>query len=844
MATRLRVEPYDSDAIDADNDGIVQEGTAWERPAGSRLLDNIGNEIQRGLTSSSRPSMRIVGADGADISYKPSYGTGAAPKKQGKLSQLGRLGYPSLSEGGLSLGASPLDQIGYASLDSRVPTIEAIFNTPKPFDEMEQIFDNALLGLPEEERIKFAGLRESLRSKLKDVDKETLIPALAINAAYWATYLANFGGLGTVINDIATGTLDTDQTESVAMLVAMFKVGGKASIDHTMKLVKEKWGETKERIDEFKKAFYEYVERMKIKAGELGDSLKNSLSSTFETIIDILKKEFTFDPSRDRGSIRLGLGSEEEDVNLPEEPVEDFEDAFRAISQKIPQDQRVPIRINRDRAFKRADEKAKELAFTSGDHYLIETDKEIIVLSKRDYDNFINDIGGPGNVSDKVTVTRYGKPKAQFAGAEDAKAQLIGPTRIDTIDDEKYRNAVADIHYGGGDVADIDSDIFAAVVFDENLVIDENSGLSLVNPQGVDMTFEDIMTGNFDESVIFSDIAAKATFENKRFKFATLKGNQGKDPAGGHEYGGLWTVFKVEDKETGEIWYLKASTFGSNDGILENIGMEASALLDLASKNDPKEIRTGAVVPVVDPDSPDWSGTPDRSVRWTAMRSIESWDRTVPLKIQTEDGKPSYWVDSGRVGGIDADKVSPQDVAQVLALDYIFDNLDRHENNIKVAYDEDGNQRLGVIDNGLMFGGRAPELMSIGHDVEVSGDEFEEHAENRKNMTPTNYAASGGNIFFNYLGTFGTRISSDPEAMEQFTEGQKIAIKKFRAQIEEILSLDRFSNRGIELTTTEKDHINAMRTLALTRLKYLEDNPTALIQAIEDTTSVPWNGGL
>ena len=668
MALKLRIEPYDPDAIDADNDGIVQEGTAWERPAGSRLLDEIGNDIQRGITSMSRPSMRVVGSDGADIAYKPSYGSAGAAKKRGKPSQLGSIGYPTLSERGFLLGSSSLEEIGYPGLDAQVPTVEQIINPPNSID---------------------------------------------VNA----------------------------------------------------------------------------------------------------------------------GAVTSGPSSVAEDFSEPEVPAEDFEDAFSALARGLPQDQRVPIRINRNRAFKRADEKAQELAFTSGDHYVVETDKEILVLSKRDYDDFINRIGGSGNVPDGVEVMRYGKPKAQFAGAEEAKAELIGPTRVSTIDDEKYRNAVADIHYGSGDVADLDDDIFAAAIFDENLVIDENSGLSILNPQGVDMTFEDIMTGNFDASAIDNGV----TFENKRFKFKALKGNQGRESNGGHEFGGLWSVFKVEDKETGEIWYLKASTFGTNDGILENIGMEASAVLDLAARNDPKEIRTGVRVPVVDPQSPDWNNTQGRSVRWTAMRSIESWDTTVPLKTQMDaEGETVFWRDSGDAGGIDADNVSPEDVSQILVLDYIFDNLDRHEFNVKVAYDDKGDQRLGVIDNGLMFGGRASELMSIGYDVEVTGTEFDEHALYRKDMTPTNYTTSAGNIFFNYLGDFGTRIFSDDEAMERFNNGQKLAVERIRAQIDQIFSLDRLKSRGIELTPTEEAHINAMRTLAMTRLKYLEDNPGALAETFTD----------
>lgn len=668
MALKLRVEPYDSDAIDADNDGIVQEGTAWERPAGSRLLDEIGNEIQRGLTSMNRPSMRVVGSDGADISYKPSYGSAGSAKKRGKPSQLGSIGYPSLSERGLSLGSSSLEEIGYPSLDAKVPTVEKIINPPNSVD---------------------------------------------VNA----------------------------------------------------------------------------------------------------------------------GVVPLGLNSVTEDFDAPEIPAEDFEDAFSALAKGLPQDQRVPIRINRNRAFKRADEKAQELAFSYGPHYVVETDKEILVLSKVDYDDFIDKIGGSGNIPDGVEVMRYGKPKVQFTGAEEAKAELLGPTRISTIDDEKYRNAVADIHYGSGDIADLDDDIFAAAIFDENIIIDENSGLGLLNPQGEDVTFEDIMTGNFEPDTIDKD----TTFENKRFKFKALKGNQGKDSMGGHEYGGLWTVFKVEDKETGEVWYMKASTFGANDGIIENIGMEASSVLDLAAKNDSREIRTGTQVPVVDPQNPDWNDPMGRKVRWTAMRSIESWETTVPLKTQMDDeGETVFWRDSGDAGGIDSDNVSPEDVAQILALDYIFDNLDRHEFNVKIAYDDKGDQRLGVIDNGLMFGGRAPELMSIGYDVEVSADEFDEHALYRKDMTPTNYSSSGGNIFFNYLGDFGTRVLSDDQAMERFNNGQKIAVERIRAQLDQIFSLDRLSSRGIELNTTEKAHINAMRTLAMTRLKYLEDNPGALTETFSD----------
>ena len=71
---RLIEEPYDPDARDGDGDGIVQEGTPWERPAGTRVMDASGREIARGQISTFRSrSHRIVDADGNAVDYVPTY---------------------------------------------------------------------------------------------------------------------------------------------------------------------------------------------------------------------------------------------------------------------------------------------------------------------------------------------------------------------------------------------------------------------------------------------------------------------------------------------------------------------------------------------------------------------------------------------------------------------------------------------------------------------------------------------------------------------------------------------------------------------------------------------------
>lgn len=98
----LRLEPYDPDARDADNDGIVQEGTAWERPAGTRLLTDLG-DLARGRTSTSRPAgLRVVDREGNEVPYTPTYGAGPSLiQKPGASTPLADHGAGTLAERGL-----------------------------------------------------------------------------------------------------------------------------------------------------------------------------------------------------------------------------------------------------------------------------------------------------------------------------------------------------------------------------------------------------------------------------------------------------------------------------------------------------------------------------------------------------------------------------------------------------------------------------------------------------------------------------------------------------------------------------------------------------------------------
>ena len=72
----LRIEPYKVNPKDADLDGIVQEGTIWERPDGTVIVDLVGRLIPDGAPGRNledRGTVFIVDRNGNRVDYKPSW---------------------------------------------------------------------------------------------------------------------------------------------------------------------------------------------------------------------------------------------------------------------------------------------------------------------------------------------------------------------------------------------------------------------------------------------------------------------------------------------------------------------------------------------------------------------------------------------------------------------------------------------------------------------------------------------------------------------------------------------------------------------------------------------------
>lgn len=137
MRIKLRLEPYDPDARDADGDGIVQEGTAWERPAGAKVLDDLGNEIKRGLTSPYRnTTWKLVDRDGNNLDYRPSYGTDADFNPKESKPTLEKLGYRSIEQ----MGLPTVKDLVLPSTKPQEPAQEQEqVAPPSPFDILDNV---------------------------------------------------------------------------------------------------------------------------------------------------------------------------------------------------------------------------------------------------------------------------------------------------------------------------------------------------------------------------------------------------------------------------------------------------------------------------------------------------------------------------------------------------------------------------------------------------------------------------------------------------------------------------------------------------------------------------------
>lgn len=185
----IRQEPYDPDARDADNDGIVQEGTPWERPAGTRLVDEIGRAITRGANANARPrGLRVVDRQGNDVAYTATYDLpggkitgGGTPLMEAGAMSLRERGLPSVRD----ITAPRLSPLGDVDGTPDLPLPDNVIPSEKPSAEVmrESADIAASMQAAVEERFGPLRTRWEIEAALKEVYPNTNFEALIQSAS-------------------------------------------------------------------------------------------------------------------------------------------------------------------------------------------------------------------------------------------------------------------------------------------------------------------------------------------------------------------------------------------------------------------------------------------------------------------------------------------------------------------------------------------------------------------------------------------------------------------------------------------------------------------------------------
>jgi len=394
-------------------------------------------------------------------------------------------------------------------------------------------------------------------------------------------------------------------------------------------------------------------------------------------------------------------------------------------------------------------------------------------------------IQNPPRAQPPARPTEPSAPDAEEAIPEDkivpdADAGGRSPRKIGR--EQMLNEAIKQLHEDGGNLADVQDGIVIDAVVDGQF-IDGNL------QRGREYT--DAEVAGFIRNG-FKDFERGAKFENRRYKFELVKqSNGGAD---------VWCVLKVVDKNTGEKWFMKSSTYGANDGLLENVGMRAAQALEFG--NDENHLRLGNVI-ANDP----IAGRLVQPRRWIMMRDIHQW----------ENGVQGEWKDAKDGLDVVATKINPRDVGRIAVLDMVLDNRDRHGGNF-MWVEAGGRVRLGVIDHGLLGGGRRD-----GVDV----NEIPEHLERWANAIVANPGVREYRDQFNNgvtgLKRAGYKIQN-PRDRRILKETMRRSVGKMKEDLDTILGVDRIQANGAQLSDIEKAHIRALKRVAEARISWIENN--------------------
>ena len=344
------------------------------------------------------------------------------------------------------------------------------------------------------------------------------------------------------------------------------------------------------------------------------------------------------------------------------------------------------------------------------------------------------------------------------------------------------QRAVKLLHEDQGNLADIPDGVVIDAVFDGQFKWN--------NPNGRPMLFTDTAISDALKSGFTQGEGAE--FENRRYKFKLVADKNYAAP-------GPWQVLKVEDKVNGEIWYLKTSTYGKNDALLENIGMRVAQ--DLEFGNSENHLRVGKLI-----DGPPINGGQPAPVRWMMMRDVAQW----------ENGVQGQWREASGITSTQAKRINPRDAARILAMDFVLGNSDRHGQNFLMT-EQGGRVRLAIIDNGMLFGGRVPDSkMSLQEHASWMQSEADRIV---ADPSLRGYMNEPANNPFDELEELGYEIQNDRDR-NIYRETVRRSFERMRERLDEQFGIERIEANGIKLSDWEKNHLTQIRRVAEARIAW------------------------
>lgn len=300
--------------------------------------------------------------------------------------------------------------------------------------------------------------------------------------------------------------------------------------------------------------------------------------------------------------------------------------------------------------------------------------------------------------------------------------------------------------------------------------------------------------------------------ENDRFHFRVIKNES---------YfweRGPWMAAEVRDKDTGEKFIMKANNFGVAEAVGEIIGADFARLVGFKQEDRRGAVRIGEVKQGLD-DNFEW--------RWIMVPHIDNFlDRKDNWRL-LEEAMMDVPGGGGREDVLPKMKINERDAAKMAVMDYLLNNTDRHKGNYFVG-GEYNNLRLHPIDHGL--------IGALRRDLHDLGEEWDGRLDSPTLMqnilaqNPLDWVDDQlwGSLFFDL-----SKMRPDAAYRERLEKEIAAILKKFeQIDIDNLLSPDRLGRRGVRWTSTELQHIEAIKEIFKTRLEHLRGRPDRLVRAL------------